>query len=59
MDPTYGHLRREQLLAAAAEHRLGRTCRPPRAPLALRLCARVWWASRPRVETWPRALLEP
>lgn len=58
MDPTYGHLHREELLAASAEHRLARTCRRRPSP-ALRLYMRVWWASRPRVETWPRALLEP
>lgn len=58
MDPQYGHLRHEDLLAAAAEHRSARACRRPRAPLALRLYARLWWASRPRVETWPPALLD-
>lgn len=56
MDPQYGHLRHEELLAAAAGHRLARACRRPRPPLALRLYARLWWAGRPRVETWPRAL---
>lgn len=58
MDPQYGHLRHEDLLAAADEHRRARACRSPTAPLALRLYARLWWASRPRVETWPRALLD-
>ncbi|WP_300019279.1 hypothetical protein [Pseudonocardia sp.] len=58
MDPHHGHLRHEELLAAAAEHRLARTCRRPRAPLLVRLYVRLWWASRPRVGTWPRMLLD-
>lgn len=58
MDPQYGHLRHEDLLATAAEHRRARACRRHRAPLALRLYTQLWWASRPRVETWPRALLD-
>ncbi|MBC8091918.1 MAG: hypothetical protein H7Y15_08265 [Pseudonocardia sp.] len=56
MDPYYGHLRRHDLLAEAAEHRVHRAGRHP--GLALRLYMRVWWASRPRVESWPRGVLE-
>ncbi|MBW0117734.1 hypothetical protein [Pseudonocardia abyssalis] len=52
----YGHLRHDELLAEAAQLRPARSFRRRRA---LRLYARLWWASRPRVETWPRALLEP
>lgn len=59
MDPQAGHLRHEDLLASAVEHRRARACRRPRPPPALRLDTRLWWAGRrPRVETWPRALLD-
>jgi hypothetical protein len=58
MNPMDGHdvvaSRRRELERAAARHRLARTCRPERtgpSPL-LRLYARLWWASRPRVEAW-------
>ncbi len=57
MDPYCGHLRHEQLLAEAAASRLRRECRG-RSGIALRVYARVWWASRPRVDTWSRSALE-
>lgn len=52
--------RAAQLHAGAAEYRLARTCRRSRRRpgLALRLYARLWWASRPRVESWSPALLD-
>lgn len=56
MDPYYGSLRRADLLAEAAENRVRRECRRP--GLALRLYMRVWWASRPRVGSRPRGVLE-
>ena len=63
MDPIahVGHPPREEFLARAAHHRLARSCRPdrPRISLLLRLYARLWWASRPRVDAWPRAVLTP
>jgi len=59
-DPTYVRLRHAELLAAAAEHRLARTCRRwRRPPLALRVYTRLWWAGRPRVTAWAPALLDP
>ncbi len=53
-------LRAAQLHADAAEFRLARSCRRPgrRPGLALRLYARLWWASRPRVGSWSPALLD-
>ncbi|MCO1660170.1 hypothetical protein [Pseudonocardia humida] len=59
MNPLDGHdvvaaTRRRELERAAARHRVARGCRPARtgpSPL-LRLYARLWWASRPRVGAW-------
>ncbi len=56
MDP-YAHLvraRRTELERAAAGARLRRACRDAdrgASPL-LRVYARLWWASRPRVGAW-------
>ncbi|TQM42816.1 hypothetical protein [Pseudonocardia cypriaca] len=55
-------LRRRELEAAAAAHRLARQCR--RAPggrpsRLLRLYARLWWASRPRASAWTPGLFGP
>ena len=53
-------LHRADLLAAAQQHRLARASarpgRPARAPLVLRLYARIWWASRPRAAAWTPSL---
>ena len=62
--PLAADLHRRDLERAAEQHRLARRCRRARTgPSALlRLYARVWWASRPRVDAWgspappPRAL---
>jgi hypothetical protein len=59
MNPMDSHaaataLHRQELERAAAEYRQARRCRPERtgpSPL-LRLYARLWWASRPRVGAW-------
>ncbi|HZG90286.1 MAG TPA: hypothetical protein VEZ42_08730 [Pseudonocardia sp.] len=57
MDDRYAHLahaRRVELERAAADARLRRACRSPArgaSPL-LRVYARLWWASRPRVGAW-------
>jgi hypothetical protein len=55
-------LHRRELEAAAAAHRLARECRRARdgrpSPL-LRLYARLWWASRPRVTAWTPGLFGP
>jgi hypothetical protein len=56
------HLHRAEMEAAAAAHRLLRQRRAAlrrRPSPALRLYARLWWASRPRAEAWAPALLEP
>lgn len=61
MDPRLhlAHLRAAELQAAAAAHRLARTCRRDRRPaLPVRLYARLWWASRPRAATWAPALFD-
>ncbi len=60
MNDDLARLRGEQLQAEAAEFRLARACRRSRRRpgLALRLYARLWWASRPRVESWSPALLD-
>jgi hypothetical protein len=59
VNPMDGHadaaaLHRREMERAAAAHRLARACRPTRTrpSLALRLYARLWWASRPRVDAW-------
>jgi hypothetical protein len=54
------HLRRMEMEASAAAHRLVRQhaalrTRPSRA---LRLYARLWWASRPRAAGWAPTLFE-
>jgi hypothetical protein len=59
MNPMDSHadavgLHRRELERAAAEYRRACACRAEHAgpsPL-LRLYARVWWASRPRVGAW-------
>jgi hypothetical protein len=59
MTPMDGHadaaaLHRREMERAAAAHRLARSCRRARtgpSPV-LRLYARLWWASRPRVDAW-------
>jgi hypothetical protein len=59
MTPMDGHdtvaaTRRRELQRAADRYRLAARCRPARpgpSPL-LRLYARLWWASRPRVGAW-------
>jgi hypothetical protein len=65
VNPPIDHLmrlRRRELEAAAAAHRLARECRRARvrgpSPL-LRLYARLWWASRPRVRAWTPGLFGP
>jgi hypothetical protein len=56
----HAHLRRRELEAAAAAHRLARDCTGPARPsLALRLYARLWWASRPRAAAWTPGLFDP
>ena len=56
MNPLDGHAeiaatRRREMERAAAHHRLARSA--PRGPSpVLRLYARIWWASRPRVGAW-------
>lgn len=55
-------LRRKEMEAAAAAHRLRKQCRGPAADArpspALRLYARLWWASRPRAAAWTPALFD-
>jgi hypothetical protein len=62
MDPfeQYLHVRRRDLEAAAAAHRRARACRAAsrRPSPALRLYARLWWASRPRAAAWTPGLFE-
>jgi hypothetical protein len=63
MDPLqqYAHLRRREMEAAAAAHRLVRQQRAAlrrRPSPVLRLYARLWWASRPRAAAWAPALFE-
>jgi hypothetical protein len=55
----YVHLRREELEAAAAAHRLARRSRSARPSLVLRIYARLWWASRPRAAAWTPGLFGP
>jgi hypothetical protein len=63
MDPLeqYTRLRCQELEAQAAAHRRARQLlaaerrRPSRA---LRLYARLWWASRPRAAAWAPTLFE-
>ncbi len=47
--------------AAAAHWRLVRECRAAscRPSLAVRLYARLWWASRPRAAAWTPGLFDP
>lgn len=52
------HLHRQELRAAAAEHRAARGCQARPVPVAVRLYARLWWASRPRAATWAPALFD-
>jgi hypothetical protein len=59
MTPMDGHaelaaIRRTELEAAAVRHRRERALhRADRGPSpVLRLYARLWWASRPRVSAW-------
>ena len=64
MDPLelYTHLRRQELEAAAAAHRRARLFRAAghrRPSRALRLYARLWWATRPRAAAWTPGLLDP
>ena len=67
MDPLEHHarLRRRDLEAEAAAHRLARECtrsarvvRGARPSLVLRLYARLWWASRPRAAAWAPGLFD-
>ncbi|MHA6617243.1 hypothetical protein [Pseudonocardia sp. DLS-67] len=52
--------RRRELEAAAAAHRLARSCaRRSRPSPVLRLYARLWWASRPRAAAWTPGLFGP
>jgi hypothetical protein len=55
-------LHRRELEAAAASHRIARDCRRAagrRPSPLLRLYARLWWASRPRVKSWTPGLFGP
>jgi hypothetical protein len=58
VNPTHGFetvaARHRDLELAAARFRLARRCRAAtRGPSpALRLYARIWWATRPRVDAW-------
>lgn len=55
----YLRLRRAELEAAAAADRRARACTPAGRPsLALRLYARLWWASRPRAAAWAPGLFD-
>lgn len=52
-------LRRRELEAEAAAYRAARHHVARRPSPALRLYARLWWASRPRAAAWTPGLLEP
>jgi len=54
-------LTRRDREAAAADWRLVRECRAAgrRPSLAVRLYARLWWASRPRAAAWTPGLFDP
>jgi hypothetical protein len=57
----FARLRGQEMEAAAAAHRLARECRGVRRAgpsRALRLYARLWWASRPRAAAWTPGLLK-
>ncbi len=63
MDPLeqFVYLRRQETEAAAAAHRLARERRDQLRPgpsRAMRLYARLWWASRPRAAAWAPTLFE-
>ena len=60
MDPFehFAHLHRHEMEAQAAAYRAARRARA-RPSRALRLYARLWWASRPRAAAWTPGLLEP
>jgi hypothetical protein len=56
MNPLDGHaeiaaMHRRDMERAAARHRLARSVHRGSSPV-LRLYARIWWASRPRVDAW-------
>jgi hypothetical protein len=55
-----GRIRRDRE-AAAADWRRARVCRGARRrpSVALRLYARLWWASRPRAAAWTPGLFGP
>ena len=59
MDPLEQH--RRELEATAAAARLARDCRgagAARPSPVLRVYARLWWASRPRVAAWTPGLFD-
>ena len=61
IDP-YGQLARlhaQELRRVADERRLRRLATHRRPSLLMRVYARLWWASRPRVGSWAPALVDP